>query len=171
MKTHIPQEQKERFLKFVHPDQNTGCWLWSGAKFKSGYGKFNVSINGFKKTWRAHRFSWLVHDKELIEGMDLCHSCDNRMCVNPNHLWLGTRKQNLLDCKNKNRNPVWNKTHCKYGHEFTKENIFLRPDGFRECLTCSNRRKKTYYLKMKDKPEFREKNARKARERRSNKSC
>lgn len=141
-------EAKERFLSRIEKDDKTGCWNWTGSKLKTGYGTFSAK-RSTGKCWRAHRFSWIIHGKELVEGLDLCHSCDNRLCVNPDHLWLGTRQENLLDCLRKNRNPNWNKTHCKHGHEYTKENTMIRYDGDRECRTCSNRHKKEWHERNK----------------------
>lgn len=169
MKIQISEAEKERFMSYVYPDPNTGCWLWGGGKLKTGYGCFNGKLENARKAWRAHRFSWLVHGKDLVDGMDLCHTCDNRLCVNPDHLWIGTRKENLQDCRNKGRNPTWGKTHCKHGHEFTEDNIMIRYDGFRECLTCSRETKKRWYDKRRNDPKFKEHNAIKSKLRRSNK--
>lgn len=87
-----------------HPhDKSLGkCWLWMGAHLPHGYGVFskstkNKTINGY-----AHRFSYEYH-KGAIAGLEVCHSCDVRDCVNPAHLWLGTRKQNANDAWVKHR--------------------------------------------------------------------
>lgn len=151
MKWIINEKEANSFMKFVHHEPMSGCWLWGGGKMKTGYGSFNSLTGDGRKMARAHRYSWVLHGKELIEGLDLCHKCDIRLCVNPDHLWLGTRRENLLDCKNKGRNPNWNKTHCKHGHEYTKENTIIRYDGFRECKLCSDKHKLNYYLRKKAK--------------------
>jgi len=76
------------------------CWLWV-KETSDKYGLFNFS-NEHGKTNRAHAASWLIY-KGSTNGLNVCHSCDNTKCVNPEHLWLGTQKQNLKDMTDKNR--------------------------------------------------------------------
>jgi hypothetical protein len=75
------------------------CWEWNKALFKDGYGQ----IQEGGKSQRAHRVSYLTFVGEIKEGMCVCHSCDNPKCVNPEHLFLGTYKDNALDKVVKNR--------------------------------------------------------------------
>jgi hypothetical protein len=80
--------------------KDNGCWEFSGCKMPNGYGK--VTVN--KKTWLSHRYSYFLKNGEIPNGMHVCHTCDNRICINPEHLFLGTRKDNMQDMIKKKRN-------------------------------------------------------------------
>ena len=75
------------------------CWLWQKAKNNSGYGWMFVG----EKNWLAHRLSWILHNGEIPEGICVLHKCDVRTCVNPKHLFLGTRRDNNFDMIQKGR--------------------------------------------------------------------
>lgn len=95
--------EKERFMKYVSESEN-GCWEWLGFKMSSGYGRFSQSgRNSSQPTELAHRASYRIF-KGGPSGLDVMHSCDNPCCVNPAHLSLGTRTDNMRDAKNKGRN-------------------------------------------------------------------
>lgn len=98
IKNHAPPE--ERFWRFV--EKSEGCWKWTGNK-ASGYGRFAVGAkaDGY---FLAHRFSWTLHNnQEIPEGMFVMHKCDNPECTNPEHLILGTPKENTQDMIAKGR--------------------------------------------------------------------
>lgn len=81
------------------PEPNTGCWLWMGAANPRGYG--NVWVDGVSTT--AHRAMLIAIHGPVAREMDACHKCDTPACINPEHLFLGTRQTNMADMRAKGR--------------------------------------------------------------------
>jgi len=91
----------ERWFKFVTPGSSDECWEWKGWRSPEGYGRFR--ING--KQIPSSRAAAILAGMEVKDGLDVCHTCDNPPCVNPSHLYVGTRSQNLQDMANRGRHP------------------------------------------------------------------
>jgi hypothetical protein len=99
--------EKAFHLKYVISEN--GCWDWIASKRKDGYGIFNLAND---KKVRAHRYSYELHNGKINDALKVVmHSCDNPKCVNPAHLSLGTRGDNLLDAYAKHRRTTGDESH------------------------------------------------------------
>jgi len=110
---------ESKFQKFGEND----CWTWEGPLDQDGYGRFQVATGWAE---RAHRYAFQMYTKRLHEGQFVLHSCGNRACVNPEHLYLGSKKHNSSKQKLK----------CPQGHPYQGDNLYVDPSGRRRCRTC-----------------------------------
>src|ERR1035437_1434255 len=124
---HVCENEMKRFYSNVKVSD--GCWEYGSGSHR-GYS----SITIFGRNKRAHRFfKEFLEGKEQPQNVLACHSCDNRKCVNPSHVFWGTHKDNYQDMVNKDRrilvhgkeNFQGKKTHCKRGHEFNETDTFI----------------------------------------------
>lgn len=95
---------QERFSKKLGPKDSHGCVPWLGARQGCKgreYGNFRTQSR--RSPQPAHRVAWVMANGPIPEGLEVCHKCDNSLCVNPEHLFLGTHKDNMQDCIQKGR--------------------------------------------------------------------
>jgi len=169
---------EERFWLYVNPEPNTGCWLWDGYLDGRGYGRLGKGGRSGGLIG-AHRFSWELCNGSIPEGLSVLHKCDIPICVNPEHLFIGTQQDNIDDMIKKGRHlegrrrsaikrtgvkkpesairrgenhPMFGKRKmiCKNGHDLTNQhNVFMGTDGARRCLICHKKRSLVSHYKAK----------------------
>lgn len=95
----------ERFWSHVAKSEGDGCWTWTASRDRLGYGRMKVGshTDGSRKTVSAHRLAWELAEGPIPEGLCVLHRCDNRPCVRPEHLFLGTVADNNHDMIAKGR--------------------------------------------------------------------
>jgi len=145
-----PQNTIEDFFDKINKTDT--CWLWNSYVDKDGYGKFRFN----KKDHRAHRFSYILYKGIIPKDLCICHFCDQPACVNPNHLWVGTKKENNQDraLKNRSNNQNKSKTSCPQGHKYDEQNTLTRTKKNgrleRRCRVCNKVNQKKSYYKTKE---------------------
>jgi hypothetical protein len=128
--TDVKQYIRDRVVEVTE----SGCWIWMQTLNRGGYGMVLKRGMGQRT---AHRLSYATFVGPIPEGMYICHRCDVRCCVNPDHLFVGTHTDNVRDAVRKKRMYNQRLTHCPRGHEYTPENTLLRKgNNARRCHTC-----------------------------------
>jgi len=153
-KSWYDKTDKERFFEKVNKDCFSDCWEWTGGtrgRPPLMYGSFWVNSSHMG----AHRYSFYIHNGSLPEyinanvSLEVCHTCDNPICVNPDHLFLGIRSDNMQDKVSKGRCHNKSKTHCPKGHEYNEKNTYTCKRGMRHCRICSKLRERIKRNKLK----------------------
>lgn len=131
-----PRPIEERYWENVEFRATSKCWRWLGTIRPDG--RPQIGEGGkYGKTKTAFRIGYELAFGPIPEGMDLDHLCNNSWCVNPNHCWPVTPKENRGRRERE-------KTHCPQGHEYNEKNTYYRADGHRQCRVCANDRRKAY---------------------------
>lgn len=101
----MPIQDRLKSMVVINPV--SGCWEWQGTKH-NGYGRTITGSrkDGTRRTISAHRLSYEVWNGNIPEGYEVCHKCDNPACINPDHLFVGTRQDNIDDRERKGRNVI-----------------------------------------------------------------
>lgn len=136
------QKSLERFAEKVAP--KGGCWLWTAGLMGGGYGQFHFD----GRPHYAHRWLYERAVSAVDQVMTLDHLCRNRRCVRPSHLEVVTRGENVL----RGESPAARgsrATHCPSGHPYSGNNLSIKRDGSRRCLTCHRERERRRFAEGK----------------------
>lgn len=138
----------DTLYKLTKIDKNQ-CRNFIGPIDKKGYGR--VGYKGL--VVYAHRLSWILTYGEIVNGLCVCHKCDNCKCINPDHLFLGTHKDNTQDMIRKGRRAKScgrkKLDYCQKGHDFKNQNPIINKIGHKTCRICHNQRVLEYYYAKK----------------------
>ena len=153
----MSQSVVERFWSKVDlPGTPEGCWIWRAGRTRKGYGLF-ADTHGHSE--HAHRVAWRLEGNEIPKGGMVLHHCDNPSCVRPEHLFVGSAKDNIQDAISKGRIDPFAIarvtcrlaeaiTHCPHGHAYVAENM---QNGRRNCKTCGREAFRRSYQKNPEK--------------------
>jgi HNH endonuclease len=148
----------DKLVAHIRKDDATGCWLWTGPARKTPhpgnrYGYVTIKRKGKWTATNAHRAMMFAIHGELTKEQCACHKCDVPLCINPDHLFIGTMKDNIWDSRRKGRHYESRKEFCDRGHPLFGENVRLFKQGAgkgpalkRTCKTCQRERQRQRYL-------------------------
>lgn len=136
----ITDDQYRAKLRGLCKVNENGCWIYQGWCHPAPREYGHMSYRG--QQWRTHRLSYFLHKGPIPAGMVVCHSCDRQKCCNPDHLWAGTQRDNLMDSVVKKRHRCSGATKCKKGHPYDEANTYVTPYGARACKACARARQR-----------------------------
>lgn len=124
-----------------------GCWQWYKDLGRGPRGPYYPQGGYRGKRPQLNRLMLALTQRPLEPHEKACHRCDNPLCINPDHLWIGTQKENIQDAIAKGHQQFHpsHYTHCKHGHEFTPENTWLTKEGYRHCKECQRIKQRRRY--------------------------
>ena len=132
---------EERFLSKILVSDD-GCWYWTAAVDRNGYAVFTFQ----KKKIHAHRWAYQHFVAPIPESLVVDHRCNHRSCVNPEHLKVCTQKENTLRSLIAPAAINARKTSCKHGHVLKDANLYITPNGRRQCRRCNALRTRKHRL-------------------------
>ena len=136
----------KRFFDKINKTET--CWIWTaGSRGKTGYGAFKIK----GKVIDSHRVSYEIHKGEIPEKMYVCHTCDNRKCVNPEHLFLGTAKDNWQDGFDKGRIKLLGGINTEKLKKHPSLGSYKRGCRCNDCRAINTTRMKKYRIRLKNK--------------------
>jgi hypothetical protein len=144
MRENYRRPLRDHFENSYVPEPNTGCWLWTGALTTSGYGQLSRK----RKMLTAHRVSLELRGVILPDGMVVDHICRVRSCVNPDHLRVVTRRQNVIENSESLPAKQVRSTTCPQGHPYAGENL-AKWSKHRVCVACKRAYGRRRYNKQK----------------------
>lgn len=132
----------DRFMRSFRLEPQLGCWVWTGRLLKASKRAYFQADN---RRHIAARWLWQAMNGPLGKGQCVLHRCDNPSCVNPDHLFIGTQRDNIDDCLAKGRTKLAKK-FCKNGHELTASNVRNHGPGgrWRHCRACARQSTRRY---------------------------
>lgn len=137
---------EKRFLKKFYINEDNECWEWNSASRGNGYGC--MKIDG--KTIDSHRVSYVLYVGDIEDDLLICHKCDNRKCVNPKHLFIGTKLDNNRDMFNKGRGCSGNRNGARLHPEMVRRGENVHLSKLKE-FEVENILIEYYFLKIKPK--------------------
>ena len=143
----LPSDKQYLSRLFARCRFRANGWLeWTGGTNR-GYGAAWYR----RRYWKAHRLMWRLMHGAIPAGIFVLHKCDNPLCCNPGHLFLGTHSDNMRDSVAKGRHPVGSKKYCVRGHEFAGKNLIVTTQSggrynLRICRTCKRLKERRHWL-------------------------